>query len=110
MEAVGHHRGPEYRIWIEGRRSEDVVQVGNALAGLIACRCYAPVPLSSNCYGRDLNSPGTWSPGPSTNARLKQQVACIPTQSLARGKPSESPRQSITHLNDSELLQIPEPV
>src|SRR5690606_20151201 len=37
-------------------------------------------------------SPGTWSPGPSASARLKQQAACIPTLSLACGKQSDSPR------------------
>src|SRR5690606_2098671 len=32
--------------------------------GRTACRCCAPVSLAVSGYGRTLNSPGDWSPGP----------------------------------------------
>src|SRR5690606_17422566 len=61
-------------------------------AGRTACRCCAPVPLAVSGYGRTLNSPGDWSPGPITSVGCKQQSACIPYSDTARGKQSDSPR------------------
>ncbi len=70
---------------------ETPVELSLRGSGLSVCRCCAPVPLSEDSYGRILNSPGTWSPGPSTSFRLKQQDACTPTLSPDRGKPSDPP-------------------
>gem|GEM_PF-7094734 len=46
-----------------------------------------------------LTDAGTWSPGPSTNAPLKQHRACIPDSRTDRGKYSESPEHPYTCTN-----------
>src|SRR5690606_22397817 len=83
----------------EGSRSREPVSAGVAVVGLSTCRCCAPVPLSGDSYGRTLNSRGGSPPGRTTSAPVKQQGACIPTLSPARGKYSDPPDHCYTCTN-----------
>ena len=79
--------------------------VGSTTLGRGPGPCCARVPLAIEQSRRPVNSPGTWSPGPSASVWLEQHWACTLDCSMARGQVPDSPQGRTPHTKKKGISQ-----